>query len=107
MPDLTRTSGKHLTQENRQETMECLDKGMSFKDIARRVGKSPTTISREVKKHITIQPLSVTRTKIDGTPIDEKLCPLLLPKLPKNYSVIVQNGLKSTFYNAWRSVDTP
>jgi IS30 family transposase len=72
------TQNKHLTHESRQEIMECLDKGMSYKDIARRIGKAPTTVSREVKRHLAIQPLSVTRTKLDGTPIDEGRCPLLL-----------------------------
>jgi len=32
---------------------------MAFKDIARRIRKAPTTISREVKKHLAVQPLSV------------------------------------------------
>jgi len=58
--------------------MECLDKGVSFKDIARRVKKDPRTISREVKRHITAQPLSVSLTKASGTPIDDRPCPLLL-----------------------------
>lgn len=78
MPENDTTVGKHLRPDERQEIMECIDKGMSFKDIARRVGKSPTTISREVKKHLTIQPLSVTHMQSDGTPIECKPCPLLL-----------------------------
>jgi IS30 family transposase len=78
MPDLKTTGGNHLTEDSRQEIMECLDKGMSFKDIARRVGKAQTSISREVKKHLTIQPLPVKRTNADGTPIEERPCPLLL-----------------------------
>jgi len=68
----------HLTMNDRQEIMECLDKGVSFKDIAKRVEKAPTTISREVKKHLEIQPLCVKRTKADGTPITDKPCPILL-----------------------------
>jgi IS30 family transposase len=78
MPDVNSTRNKHLTLDCRQEIMECLDKCMPFKDIARRVGKAPTTISREVKKHLAVQPLSVKRTKGDGTPIDDRPCPLLL-----------------------------
>ena len=78
MTDLKATGGKHLTLDERQEIMECLDKGVSFKDIAKRVSKDPRTISREVKRHLAIQPLSVSRTKADGTPIDERPCPLLL-----------------------------
>jgi IS30 family transposase len=78
MPDLKSIGGKHLTLDDRQEIMECLSKGVTFKAIARRVGKDPRTISREVKGHLSIQPLSVSRTKSDGTPIDERPCPLLL-----------------------------
>ena len=81
MSDLKTNGGKHLTLDERIEVMECLNKGMSFKDIARRVDKSPTTVSRDVKKHLTVQPLSVTRTKADGTPIEDKPCPLLM-KVP-------------------------
>jgi IS30 family transposase len=78
MPGLKSTGGKHLTHEDRQEIMECLDKGVSFKDIAKRIGKDPRTVSREVKGHLAAQPLSVSRTKADGTPIDDRPCPLLL-----------------------------
>jgi IS30 family transposase len=78
MSDLKSSAGKHLTQEARQEIMECLDKGVSFKDIARRVGKAATTISREVKKHLVVQPLSVTKRKTDGSSLDDRPCPLLL-----------------------------
>jgi len=78
MPGLKTTGGSHLTQDDRQEIMECLDKGVSFKDIARRVGKALTTISREVKKHLEIRPLSVTRTRTDGKPVEERPCPRLL-----------------------------
>ena len=77
MPDLKSTVGKHLTLDERQEIMECLDKGVSFKDISRRVGKDPRTISREVKRHISVQPLSVSRTKADGTPLTTP-CPQLM-----------------------------
>ena len=77
MPDLNATRGKHLTLDDRQEIMECLDKGVSFKDIARRIGKDPRTVSREVKRLITVQPLSVSRTKSDGTPLTTP-CPQLM-----------------------------
>lgn len=41
----------HLTEDQRQEIEECLGKGMTFKAIARHIGKDPTTVSYEVKKH--------------------------------------------------------
>ena len=53
MKDYKLLKDKHLTLEARQEIEKCLDVGVTFKDIARRVGKSSTTISREVKKHLT------------------------------------------------------
>ena len=42
---------KHMTLEERIEIEECLCKGMTFKSIGRRIGKSATTVSREVKAH--------------------------------------------------------
>lgn len=42
---------KHLTQSERTEIQECLDKRMSFKAIGKLLGKDPTTISYEVKHH--------------------------------------------------------
>jgi len=42
---------KHLTLDNRIEIQECLAKGMTFKAIAARIGKDPTTVSKEVKAH--------------------------------------------------------
>ncbi|MBR2572541.1 MAG: helix-turn-helix domain-containing protein, partial [Clostridia bacterium] len=53
MPDLKKnpTACKHLTFEDRVEIQDCLYHGVSFKAIARRIGKDPTTISKEVKKH--------------------------------------------------------
>lgn len=42
---------KHLTLENRIYIQNELNKGTSFKDIARFLCKDPTTISKEVKAH--------------------------------------------------------
>lgn len=61
---------KHLTLDERIDIQECLSKGMTFKSIAKRVGKNPTTISREVKAHIQFHTNSFVKT--DST------CPLLL-----------------------------
>jgi IS30 family transposase len=78
MNNSTSKKNKHLNLDDRQEIMECLDKGMAFNAIARRVEKDPTTISKEVKKHLYIVATSVKTTKFDGTPIDEQRCPELL-----------------------------
>ena len=77
MPYNNSKKNKHLTAEDRQEIMECLDKNMTFKAIARRVEKDPTTISKEVKKHLTIVADSKAE-KLDGAPAGGRRCPDLL-----------------------------
>ena len=42
---------KHMTLDDRIEIQECLNKGMTFKAIAMRICKDPTTVSKEVKLH--------------------------------------------------------
>jgi IS30 family transposase len=62
----------------RVEIQECLDKGMSFKAIAKLIGKNPTTVSREVKRHISITASSIVRIdKATGEKVSG-ICPLLL-----------------------------
>lgn len=63
---------KHLTKEDRQEIEDCLRSGISFKEIGKRIGKDQTTVSKEVKKHLTI----VTPNGICGESPDP--CPRLL-----------------------------
>ena len=41
---------KHMTLDDRIEIQDCLYHGMTFKDIAKRIGKDPTTVSKEVKQ---------------------------------------------------------
>lgn len=54
---------KHLTLDERIEIQECLAKGMTFKAIARRIGKDPTTISKEVKAHLQTHTNSFVKTE--------------------------------------------
>lgn len=61
---------KHLTLDDRIEIQECLSKGMTFKAIGARIGKSQTTVSREVKAHLQSHTNCFVRT---DTP-----CPRLL-----------------------------
>lgn len=61
---------KHLTYEDRIEIMECLYKGMTFKAIAKRIAKDPTTVSKEVKLHGKTYGSSFTKT--------DACCPKLL-----------------------------
>jgi IS30 family transposase len=81
MTDLKTTRNKHLTLEARTEIQECLDHGMTFKAIGRRIGKDQTTVSKEVKKHITVRATNYIRRNEHGEELPHEPCPLLL-KLP-------------------------
>lgn len=61
---------KHMTLDDRIEIQECLNKGMTFKAIAKRITKDPTTISKEVKLHGKSYTNSFTKT--------DECCPKLL-----------------------------
>ena len=61
---------KHMTLQDRIEIQECLTKGMTFKAIAKRIGKNQTTVSREVKLH--------QKAHINGYMRTEEVCPKLL-----------------------------
>ena len=61
---------KHMGLDERIEIQECLCKGMTFKAIASRIGKDPTTVSKEVKLHALEYSSSYTKT--------DKTCPKLL-----------------------------
>ena len=88
METTTTTKGKHLTFEEREEIQSCLACGVSFKAIASRIGKDSTTVSKEIKKHITVVTPNVKRYDIDGKPLENAICPKLL-KAP-----FVCNGCK-------------
>jgi len=77
MMETSTSKSKHMTLEDRLEIQSCLEHGMTFKATATRIGKDQTTVSKEVKKHITVVPASVQRMKPNGTPIDE-VCPKLI-----------------------------
>lgn len=61
---------KHMLLEDRIEIQECLCKGMTFKAIAHRIGKDPTTVSKEVKLHAVNYDSGFTKKK--------DVCPKLL-----------------------------
>lgn len=75
---------KHLTLEDRRLIEDCLQKQMTFKAIAKLIGKDPTTVSYEVKHHRIEQ-------KNGNTSIDDP-CPLLL-KAP-----FVCNGCRKRYH---------
>lgn len=79
MPDLSTKKNKHMSLDDRIEIQSCLDHAMTFKAIARRLCKDQTTISKEVKKHITVNPSeSISRFGANGDPVVIQPCPLLL-----------------------------
>ncbi len=61
---------KHMTLLDRLEIQECLTKGMTFKSIAERVVKDPTTVSKEVKLRSRTYKNRFTQT--------DEICPKLL-----------------------------
>lgn len=61
---------KHMVLDDRIEIQECLNKGMTFKAIAKRICKDPTTVSKEVKLH--------SRTHTNSFVKTDECCPKLL-----------------------------
>ena len=74
----TENKNKHLTIDERLAIQECLDNGMTFKATADRIGKDQTTVSKEVKKHLSTTPTTVTRFDSAGRQIDAPVCPSLI-----------------------------
>lgn len=80
---------KHMTLEDRMEIQECLTHGMTFKAIGQRIGKSQTTISREVK--LRLEPYLNGYSKTDA------VCPKLL-KAPFVCNGCAKKGKSSCQY---------
>ena len=71
MTEKNTTAIKHLTLDERIEIQNCLNHGMTFKAIGKRINRDQTTISKEVKKHIQAHISLNCQDK-------ETVCPLLL-----------------------------
>jgi len=65
MKNKTKGNQKHLTLSQRIDIEKALLAGESFAAIARMLGKDPSTISKEVRRHSKIK----DRKSLDGTPI--------------------------------------
>lgn len=61
---------KHMVLDDRIEIQECLNKRMTFRAIAKRICKDPTTVSKEVKLH--------SRTYTNSFVKTTECCPNLL-----------------------------
>ena len=57
---------KHLTDGEWKMIQNGLNMGMTFKAIARRIGKNQTTVSKEVKKHIEVREARSHDDKVDS-----------------------------------------
>ena len=79
------SKNKHMTRDDRTEIQDCLRKGMTFKAIGQRIGKDPTTVSKEVKLH--------AKTHRSGFTKVEECCPKLL-KAP-----FVCNGCQHRYHS--------
>ena len=89
MSDSRYIKNKHMTLDDRIDIQTSLDHGMNFKAIAKKIGKDQTTVSKEVKKHITVNTNDLpVKTDLNGKPVAITPCPELL-KAP-----FVCNGCK-------------
>lgn len=102
MTNFNSTKFKHLTLDERTEIQQSLNQGVTFKAIATSLGKDQTTISKEVKRHISVSPSDINKFDKDGNLI-VCICPQLL-KAPfvcnpckKRHA---QCGFKKQLYNA-------
>ena len=68
----------HMTLEDRVNIESGLNKKMTFRDIAKWIQKDPTTVSKEVKRNLTIRESSVRTRDEAGNLIEASPCPLLL-----------------------------
>jgi len=101
----TEKKNKHMKLEDRIEIQECLCKGMTFKAIAQRIGKDPTTISKEVKLHAVNYESGFTKTK----ELCPKLCqaPFVCNGCEKqNHSNCIYPRRKYTAKNAQKEYET-
>jgi IS30 family transposase len=77
MTDIISKKNKHMTMDDRLEIQDCLNHGMTFKAIAQRIGKDQTTVSKEVKKHLSVEASTVSRVNRSGA-AENPICPSLL-----------------------------
>jgi len=68
---------KHFTLDDRIQIQISLECGMTFRAIARRIGRHETSVSREVKKHLRIQKTNAVKKDKDGKVINS-MCKSLL-----------------------------
>ena len=70
---------KHLTLEDRIAIQSGLDKSMTFKEIGKYIGKDASTVSKEVRRHMTCKSTDVIRYSEDGSLLETPCKRLLGP----------------------------
>ena len=102
MPDNMKVN-KHLTLDERSEIQIGLNRGDTFKSIGAKIGKDPTTVSKEVKKRFIIKPTTVVHKDKYGQAIATPICPQHL-KAPYVCNGCSRKSLRCSFdkhyYNA-------
>ena len=83
MKQLNSKKQKHMTLEDRTEIQMGLQRRQTIKSIAMSIDKDPTTVSKEIKKHIQAKAIpddeaEVVHMDCSGNIIDAPICPLLL-----------------------------
>lgn len=78
MPDLNDRKNKHMSLDDRLAIQEGLTQGLTFKAIAASIGKDQTTVSKEVRKHITITKPPLSWFDGAGKPVTASTCPSLM-----------------------------
>jgi len=67
-------NGKHLKEEDRAFIAECLQAGITFKEIGKLLNKDPSTIAKEVKMNRIFQSASSFNTGIINLCVHRKSC---------------------------------
>lgn len=75
----TLKKNKHLTLDDRLKIQIMLNEGNTFKDIAEAIEKDPSTISKEVRKHITVSDSKIVTRNLEGNILKDPCEKLLKP----------------------------
>jgi len=72
------SKNKHMNFNDRLEIEGGLAKGLTFREIAKIIGKDPTTVSKEIKRNVTVVKPNLERFDKNGISVKNEVCPRLL-----------------------------
>jgi IS30 family transposase len=83
MEKLNSKKQKHMTYDDRYEIQDGLAKGLTMTAIGKIISKHPTTVTKEIRKHIQFKKVPTDEAEVvhmdaKGNIIDNPSCPLLL-----------------------------